>query len=1041
MRIEFKEVFEQEKRFVQARRKHKIPEEIDNAKSEPEALIGLAISGGGIRSATFGLGVLEALNEKKLLKKVDYLSTVSGGGYIGAWLSANCHRNKDWLKGKTGEEGETGETVEQELEEKEKKTDEGMQWRDSIAYLRRYSNYLSPKMGLLSADTWSMVTVWLRNTLLIQIMIFLSIACLLLGMKELVELFDWASQHNSYSIYIPILPLFLASVGIIYCLNSLNNNNSNSLPERLIGQGAIQWIVIFLMLGTFLLTIWFWVQISCDGYIEGAIRKSFWFWEHISCDAYIDGAERKSFGDIIFLAGKENIELFAWIFLSSFSYIYCSIVNRKFPTKIISGMLIGIGTTAVSLLLIAAILSVVADWKLDGSNYAKFLAFAFMPPAILGTFSFGIVLQIGMLGRASTDYFREWWSRFGAWLAIYGFTWMVVIFFIFLGPWIIDKFNPEDIWHFVAVHTTWIGTTLAGLYAGKSADTNGTSNKGGAKLKEIIAKIAPVVFISGLFALISVILHLIIGTYSNGVSCYDFNCLILFGSLEETAIALVICALGVAVFAWRVDINEFSLNAFYRHRLTRCFLGASRHQEDRKPHPFTGFDAKDDIKLAELLDQKEVPRGPLHIINCALNLGGSSDLSLHTRRSSIFTLTPLSSGSSYSIKNQNISKIETIGYMETNRYGGEEAQPTLGQSISVSGAAASPNSGYHTSAPVAFLMTLFNARLGWWFPNPSKSACRNPSPLFSFRYILSELFGCANEKSNFLAVSDGGHFENLAAYELIKRKCKVIIISDGECDPQLQLEGLATLIRMCKVDGLAEIDIDARAIRPPNNLGWSRDRWAVGKIKYLKDNIDGPDTGYLIYLKASMNGCENTSILQYKAIHPDFPHETTGDQFYAEDQFECYRSLGKEITKGLLDKVKDGDKFVKIAEELYEINTPQFVDQAQFIQHADQLVDIWKQLGTDKNLESLADELRSLESVPNRAVFYMCSEMIQLMENVYLDLNLEETWNHKDNEGWKRLFENWAKNPQINEVWKKTQETYGKRFISFWDRHLMEEIS
>lgn len=1029
MRIEFKEVFEQEKRFVQARRKHTIPEEIDNEKSEPEALIGLAISGGGIRSATFGLGVLEALNEKELLKKVDYLSTVSGGGYIGAWLSANCHRNKNWLKGKTGEEGEKGKGVEKELGEKGKKPDEGVEWGDSIAHLRRYSNYLSPKMGLLSADTWSMVTVWLRNTLLIQIMIILSIACLLLGMRELIEIFALASEENNpyliNSIYYSILPLFLASGWIILCLNSLNSNNSNIFPEKLIGQGAIQWIVGALMVGTFLLAIWFWVQIPL--YIEN------------------DGA-KKSFGKIIFLVSENNLELFAWVFLSSFSYIFYSVVNRTISTRIICGILVALGTTAVSLLLIAVILFVVAGWwKIEGNdNYAVFQAFAFIPPAILGTLSFGIVLQIGMQGRASTDYFREWWSRFGAWLAIYGFTWMVVVFFIFLGPWIIEKFNAsiDNIWHFVAVHTTWIGTTLAGLYAGKSADTNGTSNKGGsAKVKEIIAKIAPVVFIFGLFALISVILHLIIGTYSNSVPCYDFNCLILFGSLEETAIALIICALGVAVFAWRVDINEFSLNAFYRHRLTRCFLGASRHQEDRKPHPFTGFDAKDDIKLAELLDQKEVPRGPLHIINCALNLGGSSDLSLHTRHSSIFTLTPLSSGSSYSIKNQNKTEIETIGYVATNRYGGEEAQPTLGQSISVSGAAASPNSGYHTSAPVAFLMTLFNARLGWWFPNPSKSACHNPSPLFSITYILSELFGCANEKSNFLAVSDGGHFENLAAYELIKRKCKVIIISDGECDPQLQLEGLATLIRMCKVDGLAEIDIDARAIRSQNKFGWSRDRWAVGKIKYLKDNIDGPDTGYLIYLKASMNGCENTSILQYKAIHPDFPHETTGDQFYAEDQFECYRSLGKEITKGLLDKVKDGDKFVKIAEELYEINTPQLVDQAQFIQHADQLVDIWKQLGTDKNLESLADELRSLESVPNRAVFYMCSEMIQLMENVYLDLNLEETWNHKDNEGWKRLFENWAKSPQINEVWKKTQETYGKRFISFWDRHLMEEIS
>jgi predicted acylesterase/phospholipase RssA len=51
-----------------------------------KSLIGLAFSGGGIRSATFNLGVLQALARKKLLRSMDYVSTVSGGGYIGGWL-------------------------------------------------------------------------------------------------------------------------------------------------------------------------------------------------------------------------------------------------------------------------------------------------------------------------------------------------------------------------------------------------------------------------------------------------------------------------------------------------------------------------------------------------------------------------------------------------------------------------------------------------------------------------------------------------------------------------------------------------------------------------------------------------------------------------------------------------------------------------------------------------------------------------------------------------------------------------------------------
>ncbi|HAN48811.1 MAG TPA: hypothetical protein DCQ20_08060, partial [Nitrospira sp.] len=52
---------------------------------------GLCFSGGGIRSATFGLGVLQSLARLQLLNKFDYLSTVSGGGYIGSGLTAGSY--------------------------------------------------------------------------------------------------------------------------------------------------------------------------------------------------------------------------------------------------------------------------------------------------------------------------------------------------------------------------------------------------------------------------------------------------------------------------------------------------------------------------------------------------------------------------------------------------------------------------------------------------------------------------------------------------------------------------------------------------------------------------------------------------------------------------------------------------------------------------------------------------------------------------------------------------------------------------------------
>jgi predicted acylesterase/phospholipase RssA len=92
-------VFQEELIHIKARRDGEYLSDNDAKISEDSStqqnLVGLAFSGGGIRSATFGLGVLEALKNQNLLQKIDYLSTVSGGGYIGAWLSANCKRATD----------------------------------------------------------------------------------------------------------------------------------------------------------------------------------------------------------------------------------------------------------------------------------------------------------------------------------------------------------------------------------------------------------------------------------------------------------------------------------------------------------------------------------------------------------------------------------------------------------------------------------------------------------------------------------------------------------------------------------------------------------------------------------------------------------------------------------------------------------------------------------------------------------------------------------------------------------------------------------
>jgi hypothetical protein len=100
------------------------------------------------------------------------------------------------------------------------------------------------------------------------------------------------------------------------------------------------------------------------------------------------------------------------------------------------------------------------------------------------------------------------------------------------------------------------------------------------------------------------------------------------------------------------------------------------------------------------------------------------------------------------------------------------------------------------------------------------------------------------------------------------------------------------------------------------------------------------------------------------------------------------------------------------------------------------LMDIWNQLSKRASLKSLDDELRP-STAPERAVFYLCSEMIQLMENVYLDLNLEDTWDDDDNKGWMELYKQWAKSSNLIATWDLTKATYSARFQSFWDRKLI----
>jgi hypothetical protein len=209
--------------------------------------------------------------------------------------------------------------------------------------------------------------------------------------------------------------------------------------------------------------------------------------------------------------------------------------------------------------------------------------------------------------------------------------------------------------------------------------------------------------------------------------------------------------------------------------------------------------------------------------------------------------------------------------------------------------------------------------------------------------FLREMISKLDETHRWVNLSDGGHIENMAAMELLRRRCKYIIIGDGEADPDLHFAGLATLMRSAYLDLGIKIDINLDAIRlrkddvSGENAKVSNEHWAIGTILYPTtiDNKE-PEEGYLLYLKSSYTGDENEIIREYRHRNPAFPHQTTADQFFDEGQFEAYRALGEHIAELALK----GKHTVENTEE--NLRSRSSVTKLSYLQLENWFADLWK---------------------------------------------------------------------------------------------------
>ncbi len=229
----------------------------------------------------------------------------------------------------------------------------------------------------------------------------------------------------------------------------------------------------------------------------------------------------------------------------------------------------------------------------------------------------------------------------------------------------------------------------------------------------------------------------------------------------------------------------------------------------------------------------------------------------------------------------------------------------MGTAAAISGTAASSHVGNKSSPLLTLLTIVFNPWGGWWLGNPGEAGKRTwyeRGPKFALQPLVAELLGLASEQSEYVNLSDGEHFENLALYEMVLRRCRYIVVVDGGCDPNYEYKDLDNAIRKIRIDLGIPIDfhsIDISSFEKQRVSAIRGSHFALGTIGYKCVDPSAED-GKLLYIKPTLNGNEPRDVQHYAAADPSFPQQPTlTDQSYDESQFESYRRLGHHTIEEL----------------------------------------------------------------------------------------------------------------------------------------------
>ncbi|HEX9776232.1 MAG TPA: patatin-like phospholipase family protein [Actinomycetota bacterium] len=376
--------------------------------------------------------------------------------------------------------------------------------------------------------------------------------------------------------------------------------------------------------------------------------------------------------------------------------------------------------------------------------------------------------------------------------------------------------------------------------------------------------------------------------------------------------AFLILAL-ILVFFWVfTDAVQPTAHVYYKDRLARAFVRV--RGKDADPPPFQRSAEPpwaEDLRFSRL----EVPPAgyghvPKLVICATVNLSDA-------------VIPPGRGGASFTFE-QDRSGGPLTGYVPT---GDLEAKAgtgvlTMPAMMAISGAAVSPAMGKLSKPGMRLLLSLFNVRLGVWLPNPLRfgsieSAGRLPIPSLDGeggagrppqpwkrpgpKYVLKEAFGLTRLTDRYVYVTDGGHWENLGLVELLRRGCGRVVCVDAAGDKAGQFRTFGQAVALARSELGIEIHIKLDALRPMKDgkldpQGVAEQAWAEGTIVYP----DGTK-GVIVYVRCVATEGMPQDAVAYRSFDPRFPTHSTGDQFFDDQQFESYRSLGRAHATGAVD--------------------------------------------------------------------------------------------------------------------------------------------